>query len=238
MNNHKAVARLAGVFYLIVVLAGMFAHLFARAEVHVKGDAAATAANIVANPDLFRLGFVADIVMATAFVFLGLALYRLFESADKRAAGALVIFVSVGAGMVLVNLVFHFAALLIATDSSYASSLGQDGSDSLVLLMLELHGHGYTVAGIFFGLWLLPLGYLGVISRFFPRILGIVLVLGGVSYLIDTVLIYLVPDLPEIVHTIIGIPTYAELVTVLFLLIFGVRRQSTMSPAPLTSTAA
>lgn len=237
MNNHKAVARLAGFFYLIVVLAGMFAHLFARAEVHVKEDAALTAANIVANAELFRLGLVADIVMTIAFVFLGLALYRLFESVNKPAAGALVVFVCVGAGMILVNLVFHLAALLIATGPSYADAFGQAGSESLVLLMLELHSHGYTLAGIFFGLWLLPLGYLGMTSRYFPRLLGILLVLAGVSYLIDTVLIYLVPDLPEFVHTLIGIPTYAELVTVLFLLVVGVRRQGTRRPAPLTPTA-
>lgn len=87
----------------------------------VPGDAAATALNIAANPTLFRLSLVADIAKATIFVFVGVVLYLLLRHVDRRAAGTLVVFVAVGAGMILVNLVFHHAALLVATDPSYNS---------------------------------------------------------------------------------------------------------------------
>lgn len=231
-SRPRALGRIAGLFYLVLVVAGGFAHLFARAEVHIDGDASATAANIAANPDLFRLGFAADIVAAIAFVSLGLALYRMFQNTDRRSAGALVIFVCVGASMMLSNLVLHMAALLVATDASYESAFGEDGADALVLLALDLHAHGYAVAGVFFGLWLLPLGYLAVKSGYFPRLLGVLLMAAGVSYLVKTVLPYLAPDLPEIVYTIVGIPTFAELLTVLYLLIIGAKRPRAQASPP------
>lgn len=222
MDSPKRLARTAGALYLLMAGLGVFAHLFVREGVHVPGDAAATMQNIVANAALFRYGLVADIVMATVFVFLGLALYLLLQHVDQRAAGVMVIFVTVGAGMMLVNLLFHHAALLVATDASYASALG-GGSDALALLLLDLHHYGYTIAGVFFGLWLLPLGYLALKSGMFPRALGVLLMVASLSWLVDTLMRFSAPDLPEIAHFLITVPTFAEFWLLLYLLIKGVR---------------
>jgi hypothetical protein len=158
MNTPKRIARLAGVFYLLVAIFALFAQNYARGTTYVPGDAAATAHNIVQHSTLFRLGFVADLAMATSFIFLGMAFYKLFKYVNKEVAAALVVLVAIGAGMTLVNLIFHFAALLVATDPSYASALGAGGSDALALLLLDIHRYGYVTAGILFGLWMLPLG--------------------------------------------------------------------------------
>lgn len=231
MTASKRLARIAGGLYLLMCVLGGVAHLGVRGSVRVPGDAVATTANIVANPTLFRFGLVADIAMATIFVFLGIALYLLFRHVDRHAAGALVVFVAVGAGMTLANLLFHQAALLVATDPSYAA-LGVGSSEGLVLLLLDLHEHGYTIAGVFFGLWLLPLGYLAFRSGLFPRLLSLLLVVAGGSWIIGTLAQFIWPDLPAAVHTIITAPTIAEFWMVAYLVTKGVRTPSRDQLAP------
>jgi hypothetical protein len=236
MNTPKSIARLAGVFYLLVAVFALFAQNYARGTTYVPGDAAATAQNIVQHSTLFRLGFVADLAMATSFIFLGMAFYKLFKYVNKEVAAVLVVFVAIGAGMTLVNLIFHFAALLVATDPSYASALGAGGSDSLALLFLDIHRYGYVTAGILFGLWMLPLGYLAYTSGMFPRVLGVVLMIASFGYLIDTLTVFLVPDLgatfSQIVKAISGV---AEFWMVGYLLFIGVRTPRTASSAPITA---
>ena len=110
MTTPTRLARLAGTLYLLMCVLGAFAQLGVRAGVRVPGDAAATAYSLVADPSLSRLALVADIAMATAFVGVGLILSRLFRHVDRYAAGALLVFAAVGAGMILTNLVLHQAA--------------------------------------------------------------------------------------------------------------------------------
>ncbi|MCC5947999.1 MAG: DUF4386 domain-containing protein [Nitriliruptoraceae bacterium] len=231
MTTPTRLARLAGVLYLCMCVLGAFAHLWVRAGVHVPGDATATVANLVADPTMFRLALVADIAMATAFVGVGVALFRLLRTWDRHAAVAMLIFVAVGAGMILTNLVLHQAALLVATDAT-ASAVG---SDELVLLLLDLHGHGYALAGIFFGLWLLPIGVVGYRARLFPRPLSVLLLVAGGCWIVDTLLGFLLPELPAAVHTVIQAPTVAEFWLVAYLLIRGVRTPTPerLAPQPL-----
>lgn len=226
----RRIARLAGLLYLVVALCGLFAQMYARATVHVPGDATATAANIVEHSTLFRLGFVADLVTATSFMLLGMALFQLFKAVNREVAGALVVFVAVGAGMILVNLLYHFAALLVATDASYASL---PGGDALVLLLIDLHQYGYSVAGIVFGLWLLPLGYLAYTSGMFPRVLGAALMVACGCYLVDTLVVFVVPDRDASLSAIVTAPAaIAEFWMVGYLLLVGVRRPKPAALAP------
>jgi hypothetical protein len=219
----RTLARTAGIAYLLMFL-GVWAHLGVRAGIHVPGDAATTAQNLTADATMFRLALVADIAMATAFVVVSVLLFRLLRHVNWPAAGALVVFVAIGAGMILTNLLLHQAALLVATDTTY----GTLRSDELVLLLLDLHGHGYALAGVFFGLWLLPLGYLAYHSGLFPRLLSILLLVAGGAYIVDTLAAFLFPDLPGLVHAVIKAPTAVEFWLIAYLLIKGVRT----SPGP------
>ncbi len=229
MTKQKRLARIAGGLYLAMCVLGAGAHLGVRAGVRVPDDAAATSANIIANPTLFRFALVADIAMATIFVLLGIALHRLLRHVDRHAAGAMVVFVAVGAGMILTNLGFHHAALLVATNPAYS----QPGGDGLVLLLLDLHHYGYTLAGIFFGLWLLPLGYLAHKSGLYPKLLSILLVVAGGAWIAGTLAAFAWPGLPGAVHAIITAPTVAEFWMVAYLVTKGVRapRADQLAPA-------
>jgi hypothetical protein len=217
-------ARIAGLLYLMVGILGGFAEAYVPGQVYVPGDAAATAHNVVANADLVRIGVVADLAQVMFFTFTGMALYRLLEHVNKNVARAMMTFVAISVPIMGLNRVHQMAALLVATDPSYAQALGPGGSDALVLLMFELQHHGVLAAQIFFGLWLLPLGYLAYVSGLFPRALGVLLMIGCACYLVDLFTQFLAPDLAATLAPYLHTPpAVAEIAMVLWLLVKGVK---------------
>jgi hypothetical protein len=224
MNSPKRLARIAGLLYLLVGICGGFAEGFVYPKLYVAGNASATAANLTANPDLARLGVVADLLDQTFFVFLALALYLLLKHANKNVARAMLVLVVLAAAVTCLNVVFEYEGLRVATGAVDASALGTSGSNTMVLMLLDAQHYGIFVAELFFGLWLAPLGYLAVKSGWFPKPLGLALALATVSYLIDLFVAFLLPGLSVQIHGFLGIvPAIAEIGMVLFLLIFGVR---------------
>jgi hypothetical protein len=137
----------------------------------------------------------------------------------------MVILVAIATTMMCLNKVFQFAALLVAGDASYVAALGAAGLNALVLLLLDIHNYGFLIAQIFFGLWLIPLGYLAYKSGMFPRALGAILIVGGSCYLLDMLAQFLVPNFGETVHRFLAIPpSIAEIWMVGYLLVKGVKR--------------
>jgi hypothetical protein len=221
MSSKQTLARVAGLLYLILVVAGGWAQLFVRPGVLVPGDAAATADNIAESATLFRAAFVADMVNVLCFLLVALTLYAVFRSVSNEIALAMVVLNAVGVAILGINGLNHLGALLAATD---AASLGAASGDGLVLLFMELHSQGYLIAQIFYGLWLLPLGYLIVTSRYLPRALGILLMIGSVTYPASSVLTWTIPNSPEILHEALGwVAAAGEMWLLLWLLIKGVR---------------
>ena len=233
MNSPKRLARIAGALYLLVGVFGGFAEGFVYPRLYVAGDAAATTANLVADPGLARAAIVSDLLDQTFFVLTALALYALLKHVNTNVARAMVVFVVLAAAVTCLNAVFEFEGLRIATGAVDASSLGGSGSNALVLVLLDAQHYGIFVAQLFFGLWLAPLGYLAYRSGWFPRPLGAVLVLATVSYLIDLFVAFLLPDVSTAIHGVMGVvPAIAEIGMVLFLLIFGVRRREARPRTP------
>jgi hypothetical protein len=219
--NPVSLARIAGLLYLALAGLGAWAQLHVRGTLYVPGDAAATTAAVTEHETLFRLGLAADILMATVFVFLGVALYALLHRTHARAATTLLVLTAVGAGSILVNLTFHVGALLVATEPAYAAA----GNESLTLLMLDLHHHGYVLGGVFFGLWLLPMGYFACRSSLFPTWLGVLIVIGSCAWVADPLIAFTLPDAPGLVRDVVSVPTsIAEFGLMLYLLVRGVRR--------------
>jgi len=224
MNSPKRLARTAGLFYLVVAIFGGFAHLYVRGTVYQPGDAAGTAAAVVANSGLVRVGIVADLLQATLFVFVAMSLYLLLKHVNKSVARAMVIFVALAVAIMCLNMVHQLGVLLVATDATYASALGVEGSPGLVLLLLDLQRYGFLIAQIFFGLWLLPLGWLAYKSGMFPRPLGVLLMVGCFAYLADMLGLFLVPDIGEALSTFVLAPAVvAEIWMVGYLLAKGVK---------------
>jgi hypothetical protein len=231
VTSPKRLARIAGVFYLLVGIFGGFAEGFVDPKMYVANNAAATAGNVAANTGLVRMGVVAHLLDATFFVFTVLALYILLQHVHKGAARAMLVFVVLAAGIISLNAVFQFEGLRVATDSAFAAAFGTAGSNALVLLLLDIQHYGTLSAQVFFGLWLAPLGYLAYKSGLFPKWLGVVLIAGGIGYLADLLAAFLAPEFGQMIHAFVIIPgTIAEISMVLYLLVVGVRTGKTVKP--------
>jgi len=224
VSSPKRLARIAGVFYLLVGIFGGFAEGFVDPKMYVAGDAAATTANVVANSVLVRLGVVAHLVDGAFFALTALTLYVLLKHAGKAVARAMLVFVVIAVGMISLNAVFQFEGLQVATDGSYVTAFGAAGANAIVLLLLDIQHYGTLAAQVFFGLWLAPLGYLAYKSGLFPRALGVILVVATVSYLVDLLAAFSFPELAKQIHPFLIIaPAIAEVWMVVYLLVWGVR---------------
>jgi hypothetical protein len=224
LASPKRLARIAGVLYLLNGIFGAFALLFVYGKVYVPGDAATTTRNLIANAGLVRMGIVADLIQATIWVFLALTLYRLLKHVNKSVASAMVVLVAIGAGIVMLNEVFGFEALRVATGAVNLAAFGAAGSNALALLLVDAQHYGILIAQIFFGLWLVPLGYLAYRSGWFPKALGVLLIVGAAGYLVDMLAAFLVPDFGRAIHGYVTIPSaIAEVSMLVYLLVIGVK---------------
>lgn len=219
MEDRKRLAKIAGFLYLGVAVLGGFAELVVRDRIVELGHPLATAENIRDSATLFRAGFVADVAQATLFLFTAMALYLLLRGVNELVARAMVVIVAVSVAIICLNLLNQWVALQLATDRAFGA-----GSDAVVGLFAGMHHDGYLIAQIFFGLWLLPLGYLVVKSGWFPTWIGILLIAGCFGYLVDTFATFLAPGVADTIEAIVVAPAaIGELSFVAYLLIKGVR---------------
>ena len=224
MNSPKHQARIAGCLYFALGVVGGFSEGYVDPKMYVAGNAATTAGNVIANTALVRLGVVAHLCDGVVFIFLAMTLYSLLEHANKSVARAMLVLVILASATICLNAVFQFEALRVATDSTYSAAFGAAGSNALVLLLLDTQHYGTLIAQVFFGMWLIPLGYLAKKSELFPKWLGYLLIAGGTCYLVDLLTAFLLPDFAEKIHSLIVIPcSVAEISMVIYLLVVGVR---------------
>jgi hypothetical protein len=212
-------ARTAGILYLVLAVCGGFAEFFVRQSLIVRGDAAATASRILASQPLFRLGIVSELVGQVAFVLLVLALYRVLKPVGRNHAVVMVAFVLVAVTITSLNMLNQFAALYLLGGAPHLTVFDPGQVQALAMTFLDLHGAGYMIAQVFFGLWLLPLGYLIYRSGFIPKVIGILLIVACVGYLVDVATFFLAPGFDLVVSefTFVG-----ELALMLWLVVRGV----------------
>ena len=219
MNSPKKTARIAGFLYLIMFPLGLFGMMYVPSILIVPGDAATTANNIMASESLFRLSIVTALILQIINTLLVLVLYKLLKPVNKNHALLMVIFLLVGVPIAMLNQLNQFAALLLLSGADYLAVFTADQLQALVPLFLDLHEHGVSIAGIFWGLWLFPMGYLVFKSSFLPRILGILLIIGCFGYLIESFTFFLLPNYEV---TIALFTFWGEVLLPLWLLIKGV----------------
>lgn len=231
MTGRSGLTRLAGFLYLLLAVSGGWAELAVRSGIRVSGDPAATTANVVEQASMMRLAFAADLVNITSFLLLALVMYAILKSVDVRIALAMVVFNAVAVAILGVNLLNHLGALLIATDPAYTVGSSSERSAALVMLPLDMHRHGYHIAQVFFALWLLPLGYLVYRSGYFPRALGVLLMIGCGGYLAGLVVTYLSPGFESNLAPFFALPAgLAEVLFLLWMLVMGTRSEPASRP--------
>ena len=228
-------ARTAGLGYLFIILTGIFAEFFVRARLIVSGDAAATAANIVASEPLFRSAIAAEFIMLACDILVALALYEIFRRVSAGLALLAAFFRLAHAAVVAANLLNLYVPLLLLGPSVSLAALAPAQRQALAMLSLDAHAYGYAIGLVFFGFQCLVLGYLVHRSRYVPRILGILLVIAGLGYLIDSFGRTLLPDYADYAatfSTVVFVPAFVgELAFCLWLLFKGVRIPGARQPA-------
>ncbi len=222
-------ARITGVLYLIIIGFGLFSEVFVRGSLIVHGDAAATANNILASESLFRVGFACDLVIFLCDVVVAIMLYILLRSVSKTGSLVSAGFRLTGTAIYGVNLLNYFAALIVLKGTDYLSSLDSSQLNSIALMFLNIHKHGYDLGLVFFGLHCLFLGYLLSNSEYFPKILGILMYAAGIGYVIGSFTLFLWPDYTGGIAPIYIAPLVGELSLCLWLLIKGVRIEKATS---------
>ena len=205
--------------FLIIFFLGMSTELLIRPGIIVPGDAAATVKNIAASASLFRLSVMSDLIRQIFLMLLPLVLYKLLKPVNKTIAALMVIFGLVSVPIAMLNELNHFAALLLSSSAIYLRAFDPDQLQTLVMFFLELRKFGTFIPQVF-SLWVLFLGYLVFKSGFLPRILGILLMLGGLCYTGLAVLFILFPNVDLMVFGLFAI--IGEMVFYLWLLIKGV----------------
>jgi len=229
----KGNARVAGLLYLVTVVTGMFYLGYVPSQLANHGDAAARVAAILQAQTLFRLGIAAELICHAAFLLLPLALYRLLADAGRNAAMLMVAFAAASVPLAYANVTHRFEVLSLLGDAEYLKAFTSTQLHAQVMLQLDAYRQGLLVLEVFWGAWLLPFGYLVFRCGFLPRLLGVLLVLGGMGYLADVLATLLLPSYPaSAVADYILLPaSLGEIGTCLWLLAVGVRL-----PAPLAAT--
>lgn len=214
--------RIAGLWYLLIVVMGPIRLIYVPSKLFVTGNAAATVGNIAAHQSLFRAGIVTDMIGTLGVVCLTLAFYRLFRGVDQKLAVQVVIFGGVMPAVLdLVGVVNDLGALTIAQGAEFLSAFSKTQQEAFAMFLLQLRHHEYTVAEILWGLWLFPLGSLIYKSRFIPRFLGMWLMLGGVSYVALSLTGVVSPDYQDTIFKSSQPGMFGELALMLWLLVKG-----------------
>ncbi|AEB42244.1 MULTISPECIES: DUF4386 domain-containing protein [Micromonospora] len=217
-------ARTTGLLYLGLAIAGALGFLTIRPRIFAAGDPEATLAHLVQNESLARVAIALELLVVLTQTGTAVWFYRLFRTVDGVAAGCIAAF-----GMVNAIAILGSAALL-ATATEVAAQPFGDAADSVQLLYL-VSGNLWTVGGLFFGLWLVPMGLCVLRSGWLPRALGWVLVAGGVGYLLHTFVAYLAPGTGMLADLLVVPATVGEFWILGYLIILGVRRSALPTPA-------
>ncbi|MFV2105070.1 DUF4386 domain-containing protein [Micromonospora sp. LOL_015] len=219
MSDLVRTARLTGVFYLGLGITAMLGFLIVRPQLVIAGDPAATLGNLVGHETLARAGVALELGVVVTQALAAVWFYRLFRIADPLAAG------SIGAfGLVNAVAIMGSAAMLATAVEVAGEPIGD--AAPIVQALYLVSGNLWGVGNLFFGLWLIPMGRCVIRSRWMPRPLGWVLVIGGLCYLASGFLLYLTPDAQVVADLLVVPATVGELWMIGYLLTVGVRRRT------------
>ena len=217
-EHPRLLARIAGVFYLIITACALFAYLYVRGQVIVPGDMVRTAANILAHEQLYRTGFSAAVIVVICNPPMGLILYELLKVVNPRLALLALVFIIISTTIEGVNLFNYITPLFTLTLPEYRGAFDPDELQALARGPIRLFGYAFSVSLTFFGVFCALNGYLILRSKFLPAVLGLLMIVAGVTYWINSFQLFLALPIPYIQW----VTLIAELSLALWLLVVGV----------------
>jgi hypothetical protein len=232
MSFLRNAGRCVGLLYLAFSIPGFFALLYVPKHLIVDGNVTATASNIASHETLFSAGIACNLLAEVLFLWVAVALYDLFKSVNRRQALVMVGLVAVSVPIAMLNELNSFAALFLVRGTDNLFLFDQPHRDVLVTFFLNLHGKGFLIDGIFWGLWLFPLGLLVYRSGFIPRFVGILLMLNCMTYVLGTFASILTPHHTHLIHQWLKPFSFGELIFMLWILIIGATPKPAAALAP------
>jgi hypothetical protein len=232
MEDVKRQARTAGLLYLLLTMTAIPGLVYVPGALFVPGNAHATVDHIRTSELLLRIGIASELFHQVVFVYLVLALYRLFKEVNEAHARQLVIFGALmSVPIVFLNVLNEIAALILVSGAEFLSVFDKNQLDALAYLFVRLHSEGINVVEIFWGLWLFPFGMLVRQSGFIPSSLGVLLILAGCAYIADSVTTLMLPPYANTVGELAGFVEYAEFPIIFWLVIWGARERRVVRSA-------
>ncbi|MCK4996795.1 DUF4386 domain-containing protein [Candidatus Pacearchaeota archaeon] len=195
--------------YTFWAIIGAFSLIYIPSKLIVFGDAGTTAKNIITNELLFRVGIVGCLITQLLFIIVALLLYKLFEKVNRNQSILMVVFALVSVPIAMISTLFKFTTLFLVDNFEQ------------MMFFLNLNVQGIIIASIFWGLWLLPLGCLIYKSGYFPKFVGVAVIIGGFGYIIDSFVKIILPNLN--IAIIVDILALGEMVFVFWIIIKGVK---------------
>jgi Domain of unknown function (DUF4386) len=217
----RLTARIAGGLYIAYILTTTLA-TYLRSTL-ITGNAASTVHNLLASPNVLRFAFVTDLASAVLFFLAAWALYALLRPVNENFALLFLLLNLGGVVVQAVNALNLFAALQVLNDSSYVSSFSAGQLQAIVMNDINLYNDGFMIAQIFFGSWVLPLGYLVYKSGFLPRLLGALLMVDALAILFWFSQYFLLPSYSTVSYPALAVSFIAEFGLALWLLFISVK---------------
>lgn len=223
IRNKNRIAKSAGISYLILAITGIFS-FYVESKLIVESSQT-TVNNILSYEFLFRLSIVSELVMATSWILIAIFLFALFETVNRTLAFLMAGLVIAGGAIIFIEEINLIAALLVLENATgYLAAFEPEQLNGITMLFLDISKQSMYGNFIFMGLWMFPFAYFVFKSGFFPKtisiIWGILLVIGGLGYIIDFFTYFLFPDL---FLNFVAITFVGDLFSIFWLLFKGVK---------------
>lgn len=216
-NNLVSTARIAGIWYLMLAISGMVGFLLLHPQIYAANDSAKTLANLTEHETFARIRLLLEFAIIVSQALAAIWFYKLFKDINHTAAWALAVWGTVNAVAIMISAMAMGGTLGIAS-SAYALN----EKVMMIQILEQFIKNAWGVGSLFFGLWLIPMGYIVISSQRMPVWLGRVLILGGAGYIISTFINYM--GIKGAWLDMMVIPaTVGEFWMIAYLLIFGIR---------------
>ncbi|MDC8004141.1 DUF4386 domain-containing protein [Aureisphaera galaxeae] len=215
-------ARIGGFLYLLIIVLGTIGQIAIRGSI-ITMDAESTYQNLMTSESLWRLGIIGDVMMHALDIPLMVILFMLFRIVNKYIALLGMLFNVIQTAVLVANKMLLIIPTILINNPEYTESFSASQIQALVYLLVDMHDYGFGLGLIFFGFACLTYGYLVYKSDHFPRILGVLVVLAGLCYLINSFVLILAPEYSGDVFYVLLFSFIGELSFALWLLIKGIR---------------
>jgi hypothetical protein len=216
-EHPRLLARIAGAFYLIITAFALFAYLYVRGQMIVDGDMAQTAANFLAHEQLYRMGIAAAVIVVICNLPMGLIFFELLKVVNPRLALLALVFIIASTTIEAVN-IFNYMEPLFTFSLPEYRTFDAAERQALARGPIKMFGYAFSVSLMFFGVFCALIGVLIFRSKFLPAILGLLMIVAGVTYWINSFRLFLALPIPYIQWVTLA----TELSLALWLLAVGV----------------